>query len=508
MNLIQTLYIDNAKDPFRDSFGWVSPEYHLMGWALSCLQLKEIYGNITLFANSPAARLLIDTLQLPYSGINLSHDQLTLIHPDLWALPKIYTYSLQKCPFLHIDGDVFLFNRFNPELLEGELIAQNLEVATEYYTSTQRELIQYFSFFPPCVRKDFDSGIPIQAVNAGILGGNDVLFIHNFATLAFEYVFKNANRLKQINVNGFNVFFEQHLFYAFSKEKGIPVNVLFEGFVNDNGYKYLGDFHDVPFNKSYLHLLGSFKRNEFICIQMATKLRELYPNYYDRIVALFHEKNLWLSPCGFINGQNLSAKRINEQNNSHLQLLNYVANYYPLEIAKEVFQSDYTMFYKQLTSFLKNNSNSSEYLHERDLSAQHWYRDLFANTSAILNQCIVRSMEMEIIESSFNWAGLFNKHYQVGVEYYKDLQINKGQFYNMVVYEASDNGFSLYDINELDHAILLLLFKPLTISKLLIEMQIYFEDDVVQNYYEAYENLILTLVKQLVIKKAIQPFSN
>lgn len=75
--------------------------------------------------------LLTDTLQLPYSKVYLTHDQLKLIHTDLWALPKIYTYSLQKEPFLHIDGDVFLFHPFDSNLMESELIAQNVEVATE-----------------------------------------------------------------------------------------------------------------------------------------------------------------------------------------------------------------------------------------------------------------------------------------------------------------------------------------------------------------------------------------
>ena len=170
MNLLQTLYIDKSKDLFRDSFGWAAPEYHLMGWALSCLQLHKVYGNITLFANSQAADLLIDKLQLPYTEVNLAHNKLTLIHPNLWALPKIYTYSLQEHPFLHIDGDVFLFEPFNPNL--------------------------------------------------------------------------------------------------------------FEGIVEDRGYRYMSDFQDVPFNRSYLHLLGHFKRDEFTCIQMAEKIKKLYPDYY------------------------------------------------------------------------------------------------------------------------------------------------------------------------------------------------------------------------------------
>jgi len=505
MNFIQTLYINPGKDPFRDSFGWAAPEYHLMSWALSCLQLHKIYGTVTLFANSPATHLLVDMLQLPYTEVCLTHDKLTLIHPDLWALPKIYTYSLQEQPFLHIDGDVFIFKSLEIGLLKGELIAQNVEVATDnYYILTQKELMRHFIFFPPCVKKDFESENPFQAINAGILGGSNVSFIRNYAALAFEYIHKNANQLKHINVNSFNIFFEQHLFYTLAKEKNIPVNILFEGIVNDNGYKYLGDFHDVPFNRSYLHLLGHFKRDEFTGIRMAAKLKELYPDYYERIITLFHKKNLRLSPCGFKNEMNSSKRKINEQNNSHLQLLKFIADNCPSEIEKELFQSDFEAFYRQLIPLLKNNA--TEYLYERDLCAQHWYCDLFADTSTILNQSIIRSRETEVIESSFNWAGLFNKHYRVGSEYYTDLQINKGRFFNLIIHEISDNGFSLYDIDELDNAILLLLSEPSSITEILMKMQTYFEDDVLQNHYETYKNLILTSIKQLVIKKAIQPF--
>lgn len=497
MNFIQTLYIDDNKDPFRDSFGWVAPEYHLMGWALSCLQLHKIYGDISLFANTSAAHLLIDTLQLPYSAVNLTHDRLRLAHPDLWAFPKIYTYSLQEQPFLHIDGDVFLFQPFSGDLLEGELIAQNVEIAADYDT-IKRELGQYFTFFPPCVKKDFESEIPVHAVCAGILGGKNSSFFRDYTASAFDYIHKNADSLKHINVNRFNVFYEQHLFYSLAREYDIPVSVLFKGIVNDNEYRFLGDFHDVPFNRSYLHLLGHFKRDEFTCIRMAAKLRELYPDYYDRIVALFHDRQIRLSPSGFKNGEN----PLSREDNSHLQRLVAAAEHCPPEIEKELFKHDFELFFRQLESLLEKESGD---LRKKDMAAQHWCRDLFADPFSILNHHVVRSRETEIIESSFDWAGLFNKQYRVGTDYYSDLQIDKGCFYNLIVRENSDNGFSLYDINELEHAMLLLLSEPMPVSEVLTKMEVYFEDDVLHYHYEAYKELILASLKQLVIKKAIQP---
>ena len=504
MNIIQTLYLDSTKDEFYDSFGWAAPEYHLMGWALSCLQLHKLYGNITLFSNTKAAHLLIDLLKLPYNKVHITHDKLSMIHPDLWALPKIYTYSIQEQPFLHIDGDVFIFKPLNPELLQGELIAQNVEVATEnYYMLAQKELTCQFTFFPPCVKKDFESGIPFQACNAGILGGSNIAFFSDYSIFVFDYIKKNADRLKHVNVSMFNMFFEQHLFYALAKEKGISVSVLFKGIVNDNGYKKLGDFHEVSINRSYLHLLGHFKKDEYTCIQMASKLKELYPDFYERIVAMFYQKKLCLSPCGFKNNPNLLSG-IDEHTNTHLQRLKLVAKHYTLDSGITSFQNDFEKFYSQLISFLKVN-DITDYLFERDLIAQHWYYDLFADMTVVNDKVVVFCPKSKIIESSFNWAGLFNKHYRVGTEYYSELQIEEGVFYNLVVPEATDNGFSLYDINELDHTIIAHLTEPLSINEILLKMQIYFDDDVLQNHYEAYKDVIISSIKALTLKKAIQP---
>ena len=133
--------------------------------------------------------------------------------------------------------------------------------------------------------------LPYSGVNlALILGGHNITFFRDYAALAFDYVNKNSKEMSLINVNNFNVFLEQHLFYALSKEKNIPFSVLFEEIVEDRGYKNMGDFHDVPFNRTYLHLLGHYKRDEFTCIKMAEKLKELYPDYYERIVSLFQKK--------------------------------------------------------------------------------------------------------------------------------------------------------------------------------------------------------------------------
>ena len=49
MKICQTLWTCH-KDLLTDSFGWLSPQHHLMAWAHSCLKLKELYPDLN-FAN-------------------------------------------------------------------------------------------------------------------------------------------------------------------------------------------------------------------------------------------------------------------------------------------------------------------------------------------------------------------------------------------------------------------------------------------------------------------------
>ncbi len=542
MNFIQTLYVNKAKDPFKQRFGWAAPEYHLMSWALSCLQLHKIYKRVELYANSNAAKLLIDTLKLPYANVNVTHDNLIFPNENLWALPKIFTYSLQKDPFLHLDGDVFLFNQFPESLLKNELVAQNLEEATAYYLSTQKELINKLTYFPDCVKTDFNNALPIQAVNAGILGGTNIAFIQEYASLAFEYINRNVDHLPLINVDRFNVFFEQHLFYSLAKERNISIGLLFADIINDNEYKHLSEFHEVPCSKYYLHLLGHYKRDEYTCIQMAAKLRDLYPEYYYKIVSLFKKNDTPLSISflyqekhdtldnfssfmknareTYYNGvykrelNNYDIDSVQNNNEvSDLTLLQRIINNYNEKsdsfMAKGELENDFKIFSKNLHHFLNDSTKISSYwLYGRDLESTNWYCELFGNDSGLRDKIVYRCDEINIIESEFDWAGLLNKYKRVGVRYYENLELSSGHFFNLLIPEVSNNGFSIFDLDELEKLILDHLSMPLSINVLLTEMQYYAEEDVVQCHLNTYNNLIITLLKQLVVKKAIKPISN
>ncbi len=541
MNFIQTLFAGKAKSLYKDNFGWTRPEYNLVSWALSCLQLKKNYDQVDLYCNSQAADCLIGELNLPYTNVYLSHDKMDLIDDRLWALPKILTYSLQNGPFLHIDGDVFLFDKLPSELLNAGLISQNIEEATDYYLQTQQQLARSFAYFPNCVDVDFQSTVPIKAVNAGILGGNNVSFFKEYTELALKYINNNLPYFNSINVDRFNVFFEQHLFYALAKEKQLPIKVLINETIKDNQYLYLGNFHETSCGRTYLHLLGHYKKDEYTCRQMASKLRQLYPGYYYKIISLFRQKtnSSFLSLHGtekFSTGEDylqfleVSRKRFR---NNHIkndigcisfQQENNDANATDtillLEKAmgaiensdqywKTEIEDDFKSFSKSLTQSLNViNEFSYAYIYGRDLEADNWFGNLFADSMKIMNKIVSKCEETCIIKSKFDWSGLYNKHTRVAVKYYEDLELSSGEFYNLIVPEVWGGGFSLHDIDEMENTILLHLKTPLLIYDLFNLMLEYVEDDIVTTHLDKYKELFIEMLKQLTLKKAIKPVKN
>src|SRR5262245_26405755 len=133
MQIVQTLWFRGLKNYLSETCGWLAPEYNLMSWALSCLQLRKFYTNVSLYADSASAKILADILKLPYTEVVCSLDALSNHHRDLYALPKLLTYSVQNKPFLHVDGDIFIWKAFDEHLMKSGLIAQNKEIATDFY---------------------------------------------------------------------------------------------------------------------------------------------------------------------------------------------------------------------------------------------------------------------------------------------------------------------------------------------------------------------------------------
>ncbi|MEO8254519.1 MAG: DUF6734 family protein [Flavobacterium sp.] len=288
MKIVQSFWSGNPKN-ISNNYGWFEPKYNWISWILSCQQLLKYYDKVELYTDDFGYEILINKLQLPYTKVHIVLNELDIYSKDLWAIAKIKVYSLQNEPFIHIDGDVFIWDKFPESLINSNLIAQNPEKPTDYYRKMWGEIFPELEFVPDEMSLFHNENTNFCA-NMGIVGGNDFAFFKEYAEKSFEFVLKNNIVWNNINLFNFNIFFEQVLFYEMAILKGKKINYLFKEVLDDNLYAGFGDFHKIPYNRTYLHLLGNFKRNQNVCKAMEAYTMRYYPTYYSYLAKLLNNQ--------------------------------------------------------------------------------------------------------------------------------------------------------------------------------------------------------------------------
>jgi len=290
MKIIQSLWTrptfkkDNFRYTDRNRGGWTDKKYNYMSWALSCLQFRKYYNQVELITDTVGFDLLINKLELPYTRVHVCLDALNNYHHDLWALGKIYAYSIQDEPFIHADGDVFIYERFTEAFEGSDLVAQNIEKQFTYYNEIFKNICDQFAYLPETLVEFRNKHNSITGANAGIIGGNDILFFKEYSSLAFKFVDRNVDKIDKINTGMFNNVFEQFLFYAMAENKGIDIN-FYKQDVNQ-AFDGLSEFTSLPNKSKFIHTVGVYKRMEYIGEQLAFRLLEDHPDYYYKIVRL------------------------------------------------------------------------------------------------------------------------------------------------------------------------------------------------------------------------------
>lgn len=314
MKIIQSFWSGGINDFSDNNFGWKSPYYHLLSWVLSANQLIKYYKNVELYTDKLGYSILIEKLKLPYNKVHVVLDELNDYESSLWALAKIRTYQLQTKPFIHVDGDVFIWKKFPKHFKNSSLITQNLETITHYYNDMWKNIHSHLYYLPSELAQ-IKGNLPKYSCNMGIAGGTDLIFFKKYCDRAFKFINKNRSSWKNINGFNFNIFFEQVLFYQLSNIDKTNVSFLFRETPKDNDYKGFGDFHNVPYQRTYLHLLGNYKINPYCTRAMRDYVIKEYPEFYKRILDVLNIKNTEIDfEYGFTKKENLVI--INSFNNS------------------------------------------------------------------------------------------------------------------------------------------------------------------------------------------------
>jgi hypothetical protein len=305
MKIIQSFWSlpakSNAYEDFfgRNSGGWLSEKYHAMSWAFSCLKFRQFYKTVEIITDIYGNEWLINKLGLPYTNVVVSLDSLDKRYTDLWSIAKIEAVRNQPEPFLHADGDVYIWKPFSDDFINNDVVAQNIEFDLaqnrfgRMYFDTIDLLAKEEAILPDFVKAEIDTanaGGRLNAYNMGICGGKDYKLYHRYAACVMDFIEANAH----IKFAGKNMnFIEQFLFYCFlKKENKTPSLLLDDSHVaEENSYAKLSQFNLVPIIHPYIHLLGSGKKTLWPCQQMELRLKYEFPKVHQHIANLYKEKS-------------------------------------------------------------------------------------------------------------------------------------------------------------------------------------------------------------------------
>jgi hypothetical protein len=257
------------------------------------LQLRKFYDEVELITDRYGHGLLIDKMELPYTNVRVEMDVLNEYHPQLYAIGKIFAYSLQDKPFLHVDSDVFIWERFRPELEKSSLICQNIENGAYYnrwYLNVFLEMAKNLDQYPHYMDGSINKNGCIVSLNAGILGGNDIGFFREFTREARAFVDNNAHKLSGIRVDLFNCIYEQFLAYAMAEARGVPIACYNPDFTEI--WTNVMDFTGVPRHVKYIHAVGKLKKTRSVVEAMEDRLEMDYPDQYFRIMNLLRTNQI------------------------------------------------------------------------------------------------------------------------------------------------------------------------------------------------------------------------
>lgn len=294
MRIIQSFWSLPVKESRQQTInnrlagGWLRPEFHLLSWAYSCLRLRSVYDSVELITDNAGKALLIDALQLPYTGMDIELENIYRHHPDLWALGKVYAIKKQTQPFIHVDGDVFIWKRFPERIEYAPLVAQNKECNFSFYRLVFQQLLELECYIPAVITDHYKQGNGITAYNAGIIGGHDLSFIGRYTTEIIRFVELNNKHLEELPAGQLNAFFEQYLYYCLAEKEQVRVecytDITDKSLINKK-FKGLYEFTGAPSGECYIHLFGEdAKKNEAICTELDARMKREYPYYYDLVM--------------------------------------------------------------------------------------------------------------------------------------------------------------------------------------------------------------------------------
>lgn len=461
VKIVQTFWSGGQvlKEPLLLTNGWIAPEYHWLSWALSCLQLRKYYDQVELVTDSLGKYVLIDLLKLPYTSVRVELDCLNGYPPKLWALAKIYSYTHQHESFLHVDGDVYIWQPFAQRLMEADLVAQNFEVNFPFYQSSLQTILNKFTAVPDWVYKEFSKSQRIHSCNAGVIGGRRLDIFKKHGQAVFDLVDNNLKQLKKAHYLDLNICLEQFLFHALARYHNVPITYLIDSEEEfDPTYPGFANFHEVPYKTHYIHTMADYKRHEDVCWHLSNRMRQDYPGYYYHILALCQRET------GFLHQP---AYQLPELSPVILGSKNYLLN------KQKLVDGDLNA---------KSHENKWSYFYAKSMITYEQVQKLFSLPEGdLLKQFLSLDDDCVLIE-----------------------EVTPALKQIIETLDIRLLGVNRHELDDLNMILLNALIEGKSIKDAIQETALYLSDEDYQYHYGSFQNLVLDRIKELYYKGVVR----
>lgn len=279
MNIIQSFYQVDNKTCYK--INKINDNYLINYYSLllSYITLKKLYGNVTMYCNQYAYDKILK--HIPYDNI-IINDLLNITTSNYyndWALLKFEVYKLQKEPFIHVDGDVFIFRDLLSEFINGEYdaVVQSVETSpiySKFYYANLDKLVTYNFIDLEISTKTADKyDGNIIGYNCGVVGFKNMDFLKYYTKKAQEMNMLINNKTIDSVIHA-PMIYEQFVLHELLIKNNMKCHeVLPSEDVLGKGYNAAGNIH------GYTHLLSGNKYVQHFVMLIREKILKDYPEY-------------------------------------------------------------------------------------------------------------------------------------------------------------------------------------------------------------------------------------
>lgn len=432
-----------------------------MSWALSSLTISKFYPDLHLVTDEIGKHILIDRLNLPYSSFSLEFNEYkSIVKDEPWPMRKLFVYSLQKKPFLHVDGDIYIWKEFPKSMLNAPLVAQNIDFNLSFYLEAYRFLSSSSLQLPD----ELMNLREVYGSNAGIMGGNNHAFFDEIFSVAKQILLKNEDRIVSTNLDYLGTFLEQSLFFYYAKSNGIDINYLFDFIVSEENCPSLQEFSRLPNQCDFIHLMRG-KSNSLLLNFLSQRIQLDHPEASDAIKDYLNEsENYQIS--GGTNDSILGFSRTN----SIISRFGYAPNRDSLiDLSVYNFDDNQLQIVKDIYLFECQRNSYEKEIIDRPFVCSDFYFRVNQYLSQSINNLGMRRVQVSskicLIESEWPWA----------MEYYKMLdservdeilKLPSSYFLTAITELQPEGGIFEYQFDGLGILLIDELMEPITISDL------------------------------------------